>query len=168
MLHKHSASDTQNPLLSVYDLNILFQTAHINNAQSHSSLSQMNTELFNSEQPDNQRHATSHSYPTSELRRQTAAILSLLHQKTTCQSTPEISAFKVGAVKSISARDTWQNGSTEKAKFGRDNRKVFFFCSQKSAEITVVDCCVLTSEPEYVSPAITCKETLPSIMCLVE
>lgn len=60
----------------------------------------------------------------------------------------------------------------EKAKFGRDNRKVFL-CSGERVEIAEVSfvqlwvwrVCVYVC---YVSPVITCKETLPSVVCPVE
>lgn len=60
----------------------------------------------------------------------------------------------------------------EKAKFGRDDRKVFL-CSGESVEIAeassvqlwVWRACVYVC---YLSPVITCKETLPSVVCPVE
>lgn len=47
--------------------------------------------------------------------------------KTTCQSTPEISAFKAGAVKGISAADTWQKQNLKKQSLEETTDKCFLF-----------------------------------------
>lgn len=59
-----------NRSLSVYNLDILsLQTARINNAQSLFPLTdERRAAMFNSKQPNNQRHVISYSQPTSELR----------------------------------------------------------------------------------------------------
>lgn len=88
-------SDSLNCSLSVYNLDILsLQTARINNAQSLFPLTdERRAAMFNSEQPNNQRHVISYSQPTSELRDKlqpfsTIFFFFLLHQRTICQNTP--------------------------------------------------------------------------------
>lgn len=86
-------SESLNRSLSVYNLDILsLQTARINNAQSLFPLTdERRAAMFNSEQPNNQRHVISYSQPTSELRDKLQPFFTFfffLHQRTICQSTP--------------------------------------------------------------------------------
>lgn len=93
------SSDTQNPFLSVCDLSILFlQTPHINNAQSHSSLSPMKTKLSCSTLRNPTIRDMPFPIPNAPLNFSPFSISTSKEQHV--GAPPEISAFKGGAVKS--------------------------------------------------------------------
>lgn len=108
-------SDSLNRSLSVYNLDILsLQTARINNAQSLFPLTdERRAAMFNSEQPNNQRHVISYSQPTSELRDKLQPFFTFFFyiKEQYGRAPREISELMVGVVKSASAGNILQSGS---------------------------------------------------------
>lgn len=109
-------SESLNRSLSVYNLDILsLQTARINNAQSLFPLTdERRAAMFNSEQPNNQRHVISYSQPTSELRDKLQPFFTFFFfyiKERYVRAPREISVFMVGVVKSASAGNILQSGS---------------------------------------------------------
>lgn len=109
-------SESLNRSLSVYNLDILsLQTARINNAQSLFPLTdERRAAMFNSEQPNNQRHVISYSQPTSELRDKLQPFFTFFFfyiKEQYVRAPREISVLMVGVVKSASAGNILQSGS---------------------------------------------------------
>lgn len=127
-------SESLNRSLSVYNLDILsLQTARINNAQSLFPLTdERRAAMFNSEQPNNQRHVISYSQPTSELRDKLQPFFTFFFftSKNNMSEHPvRFQCLWLGWLKALQLETSCRVDPTEKAKFRRDNRNLFFFPS---------------------------------------
>lgn len=124
-------SESLNRSLSVYNLDILsLQTARINNAQSLFPLTdERRAAMFNSEQPNNQRHVISYSQPTSELRDKLQPFFTFFFftSKNDMSEHPvRFQCLWLGWLKALQPETSCRVDPTEKAKFRRDNRNLFF------------------------------------------
>ena len=148
----------------------------INNAQSHSPPSQTNPENCHVQvratwQSERRRRFLflPHLW-TAEARIKNGSPLLFPHQTDNMSGLP--GDFR-RCKKRFSPETPGRADPPEKAKFGRDDRKVFFmFCgkcrnsrSELCSLVSLACVCVYVCN---LSPVITCKETLASVVCPVE
>lgn len=163
------SGDTWNPLLSVHNLNILFlHTPCINNALLRSSLSRMKTELPCS--PHSSSTIRDMSFPIPNPPLNCRGKLQLFSISTSKSNTSVHLCVLGWVVKS----PAWQNGSTRESKvWKRQQKSVFSFswkCSNNSTKkwfVQLWEADVLMCKPVCLSPVITCRETLPPTVRLV-